>query len=57
MEINLMSINFLGVLQLIFITLKLCNIIEWSWFIVFLPMMLPLILFIILIIFIGIVNR
>lgn len=31
------GIGFFGLLQLIFITLKLCKILEWNWFVVLLP--------------------
>jgi len=31
------GIGLFGVLQLIFITLKLCNLIAWSWWVVFWP--------------------
>lgn len=31
------TINFMYLLGLIFVTLKLCNIITWSWWIVTLP--------------------
>ena len=31
------TINFMYLLGLIFITLKLCNVITWSWWIVTLP--------------------
>lgn len=29
---------FFGVLALIFITLKLCNVVQWSWWLVLLPL-------------------
>lgn len=38
------GINFLGCLTLIFITLKLCGLIGWSWFWVLLPVFIPLLL-------------
>ena len=31
------GIGFLGVLQIIFIVLKLCNVLQWSWWMVFIP--------------------
>ena len=31
------GIGFLGVLQIVFITLKLCNVLQWSWWMVFIP--------------------
>lgn len=33
-----MKIGFLGLLTLIFITLKLCGVISWSWWLVLLPL-------------------
>lgn len=32
------SISFIGLLQIVFITLKLCNIIKWSWIWVLSPL-------------------
>ncbi len=37
-----MKIGFLGLLALIFITLKLCEVIAWSWWLVLLPLYGPL---------------
>jgi hypothetical protein len=31
------KIGFVGLLQIAFIILKICNIIKWSWFLVFIP--------------------
>ena len=31
------GIGFLGLLQVAFIVLKLCHVIEWSWWLVFVP--------------------
>lgn len=36
-ENNGSGIGFLGVLQIIFIVLKLCNVLQWSWWMVFIP--------------------
>lgn len=33
-----MKIGFLGLLALVFITLKLCGVIAWSWWFVLLPL-------------------
>lgn len=41
---NKTSFPFLGILCLIFITLKLCNVIAWSWFWVLSPILIPLII-------------
>ncbi len=31
------NISFLGILGLIFITLKLCGVINWSWWVALIP--------------------
>jgi hypothetical protein len=36
------GISLLGVLQIIFIVLKLCGLIDWSWWKVFIPMWIDL---------------
>jgi hypothetical protein len=46
-----MKIGFLGVLALIFITLKLIGEITWSWVWVLSPIWLPFALFILILIF------
>ena len=38
------GIGFLGALTLVFIVLKLCGIIHWSWIWVLMPTLLPIIL-------------
>lgn len=38
------GIGFLGVLTIVFIVLKLCNVITWSWFWVLSPTIIPLII-------------
>lgn len=46
------GINFTGVLLITFIVLKLCKIIDWSWWWVMSPLLIPLgLLIIILLIF------
>ena len=49
------GIGFCGLLTLIFITLKLCNVITWSWWWVLAPLWMPLAIIIILLIILGIV--
>lgn len=44
------GLGVLGVLTIIFVVLKLLHIIEWSWLLVFLPVLIGLALKIILII-------
>lgn len=50
------GIGFFGLLQVLFIALKLCGVINWNWFIVLLPGMIGVGLFIAAIIFL-IVTR
>lgn len=45
--------SFFSVLTLIFIVLKLCEVITWSWWLVLLPFYGPVILGLILIVFFG----
>lgn len=35
-----MKVGFLGLLTLIFITLKLCSVIDWSWWVVLSPLLI-----------------
>lgn len=41
------GITFLGVLQIVFIVLKLCKVINWSWWLVLIPLWIELIISII----------
>lgn len=36
------GIGFLGLLTIVFITLKLCNVINWSWWWVLAPIWIPI---------------
>lgn len=45
-----MKVGFLGLLQLIFIVLKLCSVINWSWWCVLIPTFVSITLSIIVII-------
>lgn len=38
------GVGFLGLLGLVFITLKLCGIIDWEWWIVLSPIWVPIVL-------------
>lgn len=49
MKTNSSGIGFLGLLQLAFIVLKLCHVIEWSWWLVLIPIWLDILLFIIVV--------
>ena len=42
--VNANSIGFFGLLTLIFITLKLTGYIDWSWWLVLLPLFIPVII-------------
>lgn len=53
---HVLSIPLMSVLTLIFITLKLCNQIDWSWWWVFAPLWIPVVLITLLVlvlVFIG----
>ena len=39
------GIGILGVLQIIFIVLKLCGVIDWSWWLVFTPTFAEILLY------------
>lgn len=56
MEVNNYTsggIGFVGVLQIVFIVLKLCKVITWSWFWVLSPIWIPIALWLLgLIIFV-----
>lgn len=38
------GVSFSGLLFLVFLTLKLCHVIDWSWWIVFTPFWAPFLL-------------
>lgn len=46
------GIGFTGLLQIAFIVLKLCKVINWSWFWVLSPTWISLILVILIVVFI-----
>lgn len=50
------GITFLGLLQIVFITLKLCHVIDWSWWAVFLPFLAPLAIVVAFLIMFGIAQ-
>lgn len=55
MESKSNGIGFLGLLAILFIALKLTNVITWSWWLVTLPLWGGLALFIVVLIVIGII--
>lgn len=55
MSISL-NINFLGILGLVSIILKLMKVITWSWFYVLIPFYLPVLLVLIGFLFVALVE-
>lgn len=49
------NICFLEVLGIVFIILKLCGVINWSWWFVLMPLYIPALVFIVAIIIFGMV--
>ena len=50
------GMSFLEVLLLVFIVLKLCKVITWSWWWVLSPIWIPLILWLLLMAIVGIIK-
>ncbi len=48
------TISILGVLQLIFITLKLTGLIDWTWVVVLTPLWIDLVITLILLAILGV---
>ena len=46
------SIGFMGLLQIVFIALKLCGVINWKWFWVLSPIWLEIIIIVIAVVII-----
>ena len=46
---NNSTIGFIGLLQIAFIVLKLCNVITWSWFLVLSPIWIEVLLVVIIV--------
>lgn len=51
------SIGFMGLLQIVFIVLKLCGVIHWTWFWVLSPFWLEIIIIVIATIIITWLRR
>lgn len=49
--------GFLGLLQIVFIVLKLCNVIDWSWMVVLIPTWISIGIVVIMIIILFIINK
>lgn len=50
------NFNILHILTIIFIVLKLCNVIGWSWFLILLPSIINLVLALISILIVVIIK-
>lgn len=48
------GIGFCGLLTIVFITLKLCSVIAWSWLLVLSPIWIPMVIGIGLLLIIGV---
>lgn len=46
------NLGFCGLLTITFITLRLCNVIDWNWFWILSPLWIPITFYIFLILFI-----
>jgi hypothetical protein len=51
------GIGFVGLLTIVFIVLKLCKVISWSWWWVLSPLWIVAILFVVTIILYAILNK
>jgi membrane glycosyltransferase len=47
---NIMKIGFFGLLTLLFATAKIFNYVDWSWWLVFTPSIVGLVLFIFIVV-------
>ena len=47
------GMGFLGVLQIVFIVLKLCKVITWSWWVVLIPLWIELVVVVGILLFIA----
>lgn len=51
-----MKVGFMGLLTLIFITLKLIGYIDWSWWLVLLPVFAPTVLWLVVLIIAAVLK-
>lgn len=51
------GISFFALLALVFIVLKLCNVIAWSWWLVLAPLWIPFVLGLVCIILIALFSK
>ena len=54
---NTGAIGFSSLLQIAFIVLKLCHVIDWSWWWVLAPTWIPICLVVLILIWIAALNR
>ena len=52
-----MEIGFLGLLQIVFIVLKVTGLITWSWWMVFIPLWIELSIILIVLIIHAIIKK
>ena len=52
-----MEVGFLGLLQIVFIVLKVTGLITWSWWMVFIPLWIELSIILIVLIIHAIINK
>ena len=50
------GIGFCGVLGITFIVLRLCNVIDWPWWVVLLPIWVPIVLLLLVFVALVIAN-
>lgn len=51
------GISFSGLLQIVFIVLKLCNVIDWSWWCVLLPTLIPCVILLVMFAIVLVINH
>ena len=51
------GISFSGLLQIVFIVLKLCHVIDWSWWCVLLPTLIPCVILLVIIAIALVINH
>lgn len=52
-----MEVGFLGLLQIVFIVLKVIGLITWSWWMVFIPLWIELSIILIVLIIHAIIHK
>lgn len=50
------GVGFPGLLALLFIGLKLCGVIDWSWWVVISPLLISIVLQILLVVFVYVIS-